>query len=388
MKVSMAYKYRLVVSKSQKQLLLNHIFAHNQAWNILLSNFFKESETNQSRKENGLEPIYLSDTNKDKLIKSILKNRNINYNVQVIQQTRIVFMKNLIYTLSEIKKGNKDIGMLKFKDSKNFNNQGFKTTKNQYSIIDSTQSEQAKLVRKNPKYKILRLFRQNFKILWTRDLPENCKLTNVNFSFKDNQFYVSFNVSYESNTMVDNKNIDTSYLKPLGMDINIDSIDLGNNLFHKSINIKDIKTMNLISKNEKKIKRLKRKQSRRVEVCKKTKTKLGKNFYKTQNKLNKISTKNYNKKVFLLHQIVNEIINFMKDNNYNHIVMEDLDVKQMTSKDNVNKTIGKKKTKSMRKNILQISFSIFKYILTYKCAINGVYVSLVDPKNTSKDQSE
>ena len=378
MKVSMAYKYRLVVSKSQKQLLLNHIFAHNQAWNILLSNFFKEFETNQSRKENGLEHIYLSDTDKDKLIKSILKNRNINYNVQVIQQTRIVFMKNLIYTLSEIKKGNTEIGMLKFKDSKNFNNQGFKTTKNQYSIIDS----------KNPKYKILRLFRQNFKILWTRDLPENCKLTNVNFSFKDNQFYVSFNVSYESNTMVDNKNIDTSYLKPLGMDINIDSIDLGNKLFHKSFNIKDIKTMNLINKNEKKIKRLKRKQSRRVEVCKKTKTKLGKNFYKTQNKLNKISTKNSNKKVFQLHQIVNEIINFMKDNNYNHIVMEDLDVKQMTSKDNVNKTIGKKKTKSMRKNILQISFSIFKYILTYKCAINGVYVSLVDPKNTSKDQSE
>ena len=270
----MAYKYKLVVSKSQKQLLLNHIFAHNQAWNILLSNFFKESETNQSRKENGLEPIYLSDSDKDKLIKSILKNRNINYNVQVIQQTRIVFMKNLIYTLSEIKKGNTEIGMLKFKDSKNFNKQGFKTTKNQYSIIDS----------KNPKYKILRLFRENFKIIWTRDLPENCKLTNVTFSFKDNQFYVSFNVSYESNTMVDNKNIDTSYLKPLGMDINIDSIDLGNNLFHKSINIKDIKTMNLISKNEKKIKRLKRKQSRRVEGCKKTKTKLGKIFFRTQNK--------------------------------------------------------------------------------------------------------
>ena len=89
-----------------------------------------------------------------------------------------------------------------------------------------------------------------------------------------------------------------------------------------------------------------------------------------------------------LQQIVNQIINFMKDNNYNHIVMESLDVKQMTSKDNINKTIGKRKSKTMKKNILQISFNIFKQILTYKSALFGVYVSLVDPKNTSKDQSE
>ena len=48
----------------------------------------------------------------------------------------------------------------------------------------------------------------------------------------------------------------------------------------------------------------------------------------------------------------------------------------------------------MKKNILQISFNMFKNILTYKSALFGVYVSLVDPaqseqallvrKNTSK----
>ena len=42
----------------------------------------------------------------------------------------------------------------------------------------------------------------------------------------------------------------------------------------------------------------------------------------------------------------------------------------------------------MKKSILQISFSMFKQILTYKCAINGVYVSLVDSKNTSKSCSK
>ncbi len=386
MQVSMSYKYKLVVSKKQKQLLFNHIFIHNQTWNILLNHFFNESESNKFRKEQNLNPIYLSEVDKDSMIKKILKNRNLSFNTKIIQQCMRIFNKNLFYTLSEMKKGNKDIGMLKFKDSKNFNNQGFKTTKEQFSILDSS----------SKKFKVLRLFRENFKIRWTRDFPVNSEIKTLNLSFKDNSFYVSFNISYESNRMVDHlltecnkqsiackKNIPND-IKSIGIDINIDSIDLGNKDFHKSFNIKDIKTMNLISKNEKKIKRLRRKQSRRVELSTQSKSKLGKNFYKTQLKINKIHTKNSNIKVFKLHQIVNEIINFMKDNNYNHIVMEDLDVKQMTSKDNVNKTIGKNKSKTMKKNILQISFAMFKYILTYKCAINGVYVSLVDPKNTSK----
>ena len=143
MQVSMSYKYKLVVSKKQKQLLFNHIFIHNQTWNILLNHFFNESESNKFRKEQNLDPIYLSEVDKDSMIKKILKNRNLSFNTKIIQQCMRIFNKNLFYTLSEMKKGNKDIGMLKFKDSKNFNNQGFKTTKEQFSILNSTQSEQA-----------------------------------------------------------------------------------------------------------------------------------------------------------------------------------------------------------------------------------------------------
>ena len=125
----------------------------------------------------------------------------------------------------------------KFKQSKNFNNQSFETTKEQYSILDSS----------NPKFKILRLFRQNFKMRWTRDFPINSKLSNVNFTFKDNAFYVSFNISYESNLLSEcnkqsiacKKKISND-IKSIGMDINIDSIDLGNKLIHKVFNIKDI----------------------------------------------------------------------------------------------------------------------------------------------------
>ena len=52
MLINLGYKYRLKVSKSQKQLLLNHIFAHNQAWNILLNESNKQFEAERiMRKE-------------------------------------------------------------------------------------------------------------------------------------------------------------------------------------------------------------------------------------------------------------------------------------------------------------------------------------------------
>src|SRR5574344_672995 len=247
MKVSMAYKYKLFVSKKQKELLFNHIFSHNQTWNILLNESIKQFDSNKLRVEQNLDPIYLSEVQQDSLVKQVLKARNLHFNVQVIQQARILFNSSLKKTIKNFKSKKPDTGMLKFKDSKNFNNQGFSTTKNQYSILDSS----------NPKFKILRLFRQNFKIRWTRDFPIDSKLSNVNFTFKDNAFYVSFNISYESNRMItdihstngiglhDNlltecnkqsiacKKKISNDIKSIGMDINIDSIDLGNKLIHK-----------------------------------------------------------------------------------------------------------------------------------------------------------
>ena len=106
-----------------------------------------------------------------------------------------------------------------------------------------------------------------------------------------------------------------------------------------------------LKKYKQKLKVLNRKQSRRIEKCKENKTKLGKNFYKTQKQINKIKEKNSNKKLYNLHQIVNEIINLIKENKCNHLIMENLNVKQMTSKKNVIKKIGKKKSKSMKKNM-------------------------------------
>ena len=174
--INLAYKYRLVVSKSQKQLLLNHIFAYNQTWNILLNESIKQFDSNKLRVEQSLEPIFLSNVDQDNLVKSILRNRNITFNTKVVQQTRITFNDSLKKTIKNFKSKKSNTGMLKFKQSKNFNNQSFETTKEQYSILDSS----------NPKFKILRLFRQNFKIRWTRDFPIDSKVSTITISFKDN----------------------------------------------------------------------------------------------------------------------------------------------------------------------------------------------------------
>ena len=103
MKVSMAYKYKLFVSKKQKELLFNHIFSHNQTWNILLNESIKQFDSNKLRIEQNLDPIYLSEVQQDSLVKQVLKARNLHFNVQVIQQTRILFNSSLKKTIKKFK---------------------------------------------------------------------------------------------------------------------------------------------------------------------------------------------------------------------------------------------------------------------------------------------
>ncbi len=365
--VNLGYKYKLVTNKKQKILLFNHLFSHNQAWNILLNESHKQYEQNKVRIKNNESPVYLKNTEQDKIVKDILIGRDLVFNTKVVQQTRVNFNKSFLSTIKNL--ASPETGMLKFKKSTNFNNQSFETTKEQYKIKDL-----------NRKHKILRLFRQDFKIRWTRDFPTNSEAKSITISFLDGDFYVSFNVSYENDFHPNLRPEDT---KKIGLDINISSIDIGNEDFHKAFNISNIKLNNLVEKNKKKIKRLQRKQSRRV-LKKKKNEPLGKNFKKTQYKINKIHTKNHNIKVFQLHKLVNEILFFLRENNLNHIIMEKLNVKEMTKKGKINKVIGKKNSIAMKRNILQISFHMLKEIITYKSANFGVYVSFVDPKNTSK----
>ena len=92
MKINKVFKYKFVPNKAQIELLDNHFFSFNQAWNITLSYHLKNRnneslirETNPNHKSS-----YLSGTILDQEIKRILTNRNIHFNTKIIQQARLL----------------------------------------------------------------------------------------------------------------------------------------------------------------------------------------------------------------------------------------------------------------------------------------------------------
>ena len=393
--MKLRYNYRLYPTESQKALLQNHFFTSNQAFNIAINLNLNQYNVNLNRKSSNLNPIHFSSNDLDSLIKLILRKRNLQFNTKIIQQSRKNFEDSLSRYFKSFDSSNV-FGKLKFKKSDNKSG-SLETTAEQYNILDYI--DEAGNVSK--KWKILRLFNQSFKIRWSRDLPSSPKTLTI--KLHNNKYFISFVVDKVNSfrkskynnrfleTSGDIKKLDKSEFKKLrssGLDINLLSIDLGNKKFHKKFLTKSSKKS--IQKNLKKIKLLKRKQSKRVlkslAESKKSKIKfeLPNNFNKTQDKINKLSDSISNKRDFNLHQLINELITFLKENKINHLVIEDLDVKSMTSKENINSFLGKSKTKSMRKNILDISFGKMINIIRYKCAMNYIYLSLVDPKNTSK----
>lgn len=396
MEVNLGYKYLLLPTKEQTKLLLHHLFTYNQTWNLLLNHSNTEYEQNLKRKENGLKPIYKSATELDKLVKSSLQHREIKFNTKILQQCRMIFNKEKSKTLKVFKKGTKSpLDMLKFKQSKDLNNTSFETTKEQYSIIDYINPKTNKI---SKKYKILRIFNQNFKIRWTRDLPNNP--SSIKIMLKNDKFFVRFNTSMtieqdkkftEIEDNIDKlTNSEKEKLRTFAMDSNINHLDLGDEQNHIKIDLMKFKNDNLLKQLEKKLKILQRKQSRRLVKSKKYKIKLSKNFKKTQKKINKIHSKVTNKRDYQLHKVANVIIDNCLKHNKNHLAVEDLNIKNMTvktTKKNKIKILGKEKTKTMKKNILHLSFAKLFDILKYKCMLNGLYFSKNDPKNTSKSCS-
>jgi len=396
--MKLRYNYKIYPNKSQKLLLQNHFFTTNQTYNICLNLNLNQYKNNLQLKERSLEQYYLSSTQLDQQVKDILIKRNLEYNTKIIQQARKNFQDSLGRFFKSFS-GNNIFGKLKFKKS-NSKYGNLETTSEQYNLIDYI-SEDGTV---SKKWKILRLFNESFKIRWTRDLPSDPKTLTI--KLKNNQYYISFvvekdkgfrkskyNTTFEENSGVitPELKVGKKKLKSAGLDINLSSLDLGNKNFHKSFKVFNNKSS--IIKYEDKVKTLKRKQSKRVlkalEKSKKFKTEfeLPKAFNKSQDKINKLQDKITAKKDFNLYQLINELIQYLKKNKINHLVIEDLNVKSMTSKKNINKLLGKNRSKSMKKNILQVSFGKMKEIIRYKCAMNNIYLSLIEPKNTSRSCS-
>lgn len=371
MKINKVFKYKFVPNKTQIELLDNHFFSFNQAWNITLSYHLKNRdndslirETNPNHKS-----YYLSGTILDAEIKRILINRNVYFNTKIIQQARILCSTAIQSNYKSHKtKKSKDssiqYGDVSYRSSSDCN-QILETTKEQYSILDVP----------NSKYGILRLFRTDFKYIKHREIPKGYNITNVKIKKNKNKYYVLFNVNYEI------PNLDVSNDKKIGLDFNIKSLDLGNEYIHKKFDLDDLKSIVKLDSN---LKLLQRKQSRRIVKGNKG----NKNYKKTQNKINSIHEKIKNKRTYFLHVLTNLILTEVKLSGCNHLVLENLNVKNMTSKTNNISYLGTKGSKTMRKNILALSPGLMYGILLWKSVQFGIHISSVNPAFTSKTCSK
>jgi len=400
--VNLGYKYRIYPTDEQIEILNHQMFVYNQAYNICLNLWQKEQERNKKLPKEQKE--YRKATSYDAVVKRALRFRKIPFKTVVTQQARINFLKAVQKAFSKdtVAKRLKaideaqtpkekvkalNLGMPKFRSSKdieqsfNWNNQG-------YSIIDAN----------NERFKILRVMKQDFKVRWHRELPDNAKIKSITFSKDVIGYYVSFNIEFEKEIDLEISigNLDIS--KSIGIDLNGYNIAISqnaNNIFYNKHNNQiKITLEHLINngaKDRKKIryakvvKMLERKQSKRVLRAKKTKTKLGANHKKTQQKLNRKTKKLTNQKKDLYHKISKTLTDM-----FELIAVEDLKAKNMSKSAKGNEVNHGKNVNAkagLNKTILNASFYQFQSMLEYKSKLNGKLFVKVDPKYTSLECS-
>ena len=169
------------------------------------------------------------------------------------------------------------------------------------------------------------------KIRGYRNLKEfNKKIINATISKDANKYYVS--VLVEEN--IENKNLPNSIV----------GVDLGVSSIITTSDGEKIEKMPNYQKYEKKIEKLQQELSK--------KTPGSNNYYKLKTKIKKVYQKLRNMRTYYIHEVTNKIID-----SANIIVVETLKVKEMII-DNC---------KTLKKNIINTSFSEIIRVLKYKC---------------------
>lgn len=177
-KVTLGYKYRLYPTKDQINILNHHMFIYNQTYNICLNLQQKQWEVNKELPKK--DRTYFKASEIDFRVKEALSKRELPFKTVITQQARINCDKALKSALRV-----KGRGFPKFKNSKlskqsfNWNNQGYK-------IKDSD----------NKRFKILRLMKQNIKLRYHRELPNDYKMNAITISKENNKYYVSFSITF------------------------------------------------------------------------------------------------------------------------------------------------------------------------------------------------
>lgn len=383
--------------------ILDHqMFIYNQAYNICLNLWKKESDRNKDLPKEL--KSYRKAVSYDTVVKRALRLRKLHFSTVVTQQARINFLKAVKKAFSKdtISKRLKAIenattpkekakayslGMPTFKSSRdiyqsfNWNNQGCQ-------ILDD--------INGNSRFKTLRLLKTNFKFRYHRELPQGYKLCSITISKDSMGYFVSFGIEFKKqiDLVVSRNNFDIT--KSIGIDLNAYNIAVSSNVdYIEKKGISTVKQNHLIDngannrkslKYAKYIKLLERKQSRRVLKSLKNKTKLGANHKRTQCKLNKLSKYISNSKNDLYHKISTALTN-----TFDMIVVEDLKTKNMSKSSKGNEiNHGKmvKQKSGLNRTILNASFYQFVSMLQYKqTMLNDKLFVKVNPQYTSQECS-
>ena len=286
--VNLGYKYRLYPTIEQ-QIILNHqMFIYNQAYNICINLWKEEQEKNKTlpkEKQTHKKPKEI-----DQEVKNILKARKLEFKTVVTQQARINFQKAVERAFSkEIVSERKkaiakavtpkekakaiNLGFPKFKSSKN-SNQSFNWNNQGYSILEHD----------NDRFEILRLIRENIKIRYHRDLPQDYKMCSITISKDTIGYFVSFGIEFqkEIDLVVTSENLDIT--KSIGIDLNVNNFAISKPLDGEQLLNNGSQDRRAVQFG-KIVKTLQKKQSRRDIKTRKLKEKKGKNYQKTQSKM-------------------------------------------------------------------------------------------------------
>ncbi len=334
MEVHRNYKYEIYPNKIQTDLLNNHFFTSNQAWNLMLDFKIKELKTQsilqkQDRKYTNFNDLYEN-------VKSSLKSRTLRYNTGVIQDK----MRNLDNTFKLFyTKKSEGQGFPKFQSSRD-NEQSF-VIRNQATSWTSTH---------------LKIFKNKIKWKFHRDFPSDAKFNGgVIKRESDGKYYAIMNLTFN----VEEPIIESTL--SCGIDLNVNNLAISSSDGTSSlIKLKDFSK----SKYSKKFKKLQQQLSRRH---------LKKNFSKNTKRLqlqqNKIQRKIKNQKEDQFHKISNDLTN-----KFASIIIESLKIKD----------IKESLMTFLNKLISDVSWGALIQKLKYKSEMKNKFFREINPAYTSQ----
>ena len=304
------YKYRIYPNRTQEVLLQKSFGCVRYFWNYMTEVF------NTYDKETNPKPQYKTSTEFRKEQEFLTE-----VSAAILQQKEKDFQQFKKQYFSKNRK--LKISRPKFK-SKN-NKQSFRLPNQKFKIVgNKIQLEKIGKVR----------------IVLDRELPTDCKFMSVTISKnKVGQYFASVLVEQEIQHL-------PKTTKEVGIDVGVKTFLI------QSDGI-EVNNLRLFSKNQTKLKRLQQHFSRKQKGSRRR--------AKCREKIAKLYQKINNQKEYFLH---NESLRIVK--NYDHIYIEDLDVKSMLE------------SKQMSKEISDVSWTKFFNYLSYKAEWYGKTLHKVD----------